>query len=111
MVCRAFNICHNSSTFEKEISRLKQYLASNGYPVHLFETTVKHFLNNKFAQKVTSTRANKEIKYVTLPLQGYQSNSTRNKLQSLFQKHYPSFSFTFSFTNANTVGSLFRVKD
>ncbi len=67
LVFRAFSICHNWLTFDKEIGRFKQYFTSNGYPLHLFETTVKRLLYNRFTQNLSSNKTAKEIKYITLP--------------------------------------------
>lgn len=50
--------------FVKEINRLRQYLITIGYPLHMFETRLKRFLAGKFSKRVEVTKELKEIRCV-----------------------------------------------
>ena len=111
LLVRAFNICSSWISFDQEINRLKLYFTNNGYPLHLFETKLKHFLSRKINGERNVTRDDKEVRYVSLPFQGPISLRIRNKLRPLLHGSFPGLQFRFIFSNSNTIGSFFRLKD
>ena len=107
---RAYNICSTWQGFHDEVEKLKEYFFMNCYPRDLVDKHIKRFISNKFIGNNVTTD-DKEIKYVTLPFQGYFSYQLRNTLSNLFKKHFLNVNFRFIFVNRCTIGSLFRVKD
>ena len=69
----------------------------NSYPLPMFYSIVKRFLNNTFTHEPTSSDIIKLD--VSLPFQGYISYQVRDKLQSLCDQQFPQMFFRFVFTN------------
>ncbi len=82
LVHRAFRICHSWISFDVEINRLKTYFSDNGYPVHVFNSVVRRFLNTIFSNNSPPHKEDKIIKYISLPFQGHISYQVRNKLEA-----------------------------
>ena len=53
----------------------------------------------------------KDIQYVSLPFLGHYSYNLRNRLQSMFRKHFPQVNVRIVLSNKNTIGSMFPTKD
>ena len=106
---RAYNICSTWQLFHLEIEKLRKYFHKNCYPREVIDKHIKRFVSSKFTKQVKTE--DKETKYIKLPFQGHFSYQLRNDMSNLFRKHCPDVNFRFIFTNKNTIGSLFKVKD
>ena len=108
LVNRAYNLCTNWSIFHEEMSFLKNFFVTNGYPLYLFDKITKSFLCKKFSNPLTVTTVKKDHKYVKLPYMGKLSFDLRKQLKTLLQTNYPQIKFTFVFTNTNTIGNFLK---
>ena len=108
LVNRAYNLCTDWKTFHIELTFLKNFFVTNGYPLYLFDKVTKAFLCKKFSNPLIVTTVKKDHKYVKLPYMGKLSFDLRKQLKTLLQNNYPQIKFTFVFTNTNTIGNFLK---
>ncbi|KAF7677257.1 hypothetical protein TCON_2655 [Astathelohania contejeani] len=108
---RAYMVCSSWSSFDAEIKFLTEFFSNNGYPLYMIHSAIKILLQGKFCPPPQIITVKKDLRYVKLPFYGFMSFSIRNQLNKLFQQCYPQIDFRFVFTNKNTIGSHFKVKD
>ena len=63
---RAYNICSSWTAFHTEISRIRQLLTNNNFPMHVIETEIHKFLNRKYSQKTGNTDSDNTSDHITL---------------------------------------------
>ena len=98
---RAFTICSSWQYFNLEIDNLRKIFSDNGYPLTLFDKSVKDFLNKKANnRRVENSKADDSVHTLVLPYYGVLSNNLKRRLKS--------FSRMFSL-NIRTVFKPFKV--
>ena len=108
---RCFSICSNWSLFESEIKFLQNYYISNRFPLAVFRRTVRKFINKVRNPPAPSFNVPREKQFISLPFLGHPSYVIRNKLLSLFRRHFPQMDVKIVLSNKLTIGSLFPVKE
>ena len=108
---RCYSICSNRCLFDKEVDFLHDFYTKNRFPSFLFWRTVRKFLHRVLGPIRVSYDVPKDKQYISLPFFGHPSYVIRNKLQSLFNYHFPQVDVKFVLTNKRTIGSCFRVKE
>ena len=111
LINRAYNICSTWSAFHEEMTFLKNFFMSNGYPSFLFHKVTNNFLCNKFSPKPAITTVKKDIKYIKLPYMGRLSFDLRKSLNKILTNAYPQINFRFVFHNKNTIGNYLKHKE
>ena len=111
LLFRAFSLCSNWINFHDEIVFLRNYFANNCYPLHVFDRTLRRFLDNIYRPKVSKCTVPKLPFYISLPYMGNFSLSVRKELSSKLSELYPYVQFNLTFSNPLTIGSLFKFKD
>ena len=107
LINRAYNICSNFTLFHCEMEYLKNFFLNNGYPLDLFESTLKKFLNNKFNPSLILT-VPREIRYLKLPYYGYPSIQIRKQLSAILKHAFPQVNFRIVFKNNLTIGNYLK---
>ena len=102
------HLCTTWIAFHEEMTFLKNFFATNGYPLYLFDRVTKTFLCQKFSNQPSVLTAKKDHRYVKLPYMGKLSFEVRKQLKTLLQNNYPQMKFTFVFSNTNTIGKFFK---
>ena len=105
---RAYNVCSNFVTLDKEFQFLKTFFECNAYPSFLFTKTLRQFLNDKFLPKPLTLTAPKDKRYVRLPYLGHASFNIRKQIDNVLKQSFPQIDFRFVFTNQFTIGSLLK---
>ena len=90
---------------------LTNYYTSNRFPSAVFWRAVRKFVNRVTNPPAPSFNVRKEKQYISLPFLGHPSYVIRNKLLTLFRKHFPQFDIKIVLSNKITIGSLFPVKE
>jgi len=108
LITRAYNVCSNWAAFHIEMSFLKNFFLTNGYPLYLFDKITKTFLCKKFTDHQTVFTVKRDHKYVKLPYMGDLSYEIRKQLKVLLQNNYPQIKFTFVFSNTNTIAKFLK---
>jgi len=105
LINRAYNICSDYVSFDKEMDFLLNYFTENSYPSKFFYKILRNFLNKKHSSTPVLSAA-KDLCYVTLPYLGHLSFSIRKELQSIFKDTFPQTDFRFIFKTTTTIRSL-----
>jgi hypothetical protein len=108
---RGYSISSNYLSVHKELTFLKSFFFSNGFPYPAIDHLVKKFLDRKFDPPRPIATVNKRKYFVSLPYFGPQSEKLRKELESLFIKFYVQIDFKIILVNKFTIGSLFTYKD
>ncbi|XP_069970997.1 uncharacterized protein [Penaeus vannamei] len=108
LITRAYNVCSNWAAFHIEMSFLKNFFLTNGYPLYIFDKITKTFLCKKFTDHQTVFTVKRDHKYVKLPYMGDLSCEIRKQLKVLLQNNYPQIKFTFVFSNTNTIAKFLK---
>ncbi len=66
---RIFNLCSSYENFHAQLEVVRKLFNLNGFPSHMFDCIVRHFLDNTFQPKPSILTAPKKIIYFCLPLQ------------------------------------------
>jgi len=106
LINRAYNICSDYVSFDKEMDFLLNYFTENSYPSKFFYKILRNFLNKKHSSSTPVLSAAKDLCYVTLPYLGHLSFSIRKELQSIFKDTFPQTDFRFIFKTTTTIRSL-----
>ena len=108
---RGYNISSNYFSVHSELSFLRSFFFSNGYPYHTIDHLVNKFLNCKMNKPQLITTVNKRKYFISLPYFGPQSEKLKKELESLLIKFFVHIDFHIVLVNKFTVGSLFTFKD
>ena len=111
LVFRAFNISSTYFNFHLEISFLKNYFVTNGYPSNLFYNVLYKFLNNIYFPKQNKISVEKKVIYIKLPYYGYISQKIKNVINRLTSEMYPQINLKIVFSNKLTISSFFKHKE
>ena len=111
LLYRAYTLSSSYSIFCNELSFLRTFFSNNGYLMHIIESNIRNFLNNKFIPKPLIITVPKKTIYFSLPYYSSQSEVMANKLRQSLEQIYPQLKLHFSLTNNFTVKSYFSYKD
>ena len=90
-------------------SSRRRYL--NGFPSHMFDCIVRHFLDNTFQPKPSILTAPKKIIYFCLPFTGSHSLQIRTQINRLCNAAFPHLDIRFVFRSSTRISSFFPFKD
>ena len=108
---RAYNICSSNNFFQKEVSFLKQFFSSNGYPSLLFNQQTELFLSKKLDyRQVHSTVEHKPFFY-KLQYYGHMTVLLNIQVSRLITEFYSHLKPVGILVNNYSVGSFFKCKD
>ena len=111
LLFRAYNISSNYFKLHSEFEFLRNYFIDNGYPLSLINSHIKKFLSKQFTQSSSPDNPPTNVKYVTLPFFGPQSEKLKLEFLSLLTKYIPDFTFKIILVNNYKVGRFFNYKD
>ena len=101
---RAYHLSSNYSLSNDEICYLKTFFENNGYPLKLFDSILRKFLNKVRRSIIPTITVEKRTVYVSLPYLGKQLNAVLSHC-------YPHINFKFCFKNKYRISSFFKFKD
>lgn len=110
LLSRAFKLCSTWALFHDEVTFLHNFFNNNSYPDHIFNNTIKKFLQSVFEPKPYISLAPKMKLYIPLPYLGTSTSTLEKDLAPLF-KLFPFIDFKFIFNNPYKIGNLFKLKD
>ena len=112
---RAFKLCSDYFTIDKEIDFIKSVLQLNGYPLSFIETNIKKTINRLYTPYNQPETLNFDVPkpIVLFPTYflGNVSKSVSKELDSLMSRYYPQIRLRIIYKSLNTIGSRFQVKD
>ena len=111
LVHRCYSLTSCWTSFHLEIQNLREYFINNGFPLCIFDSFVKKFLDNLFLSKPVVSTVKKERIHLSFPFYGHTSYLIRKELKNLFNNVYPQLDVRFVFKNTFTIGSFFKCKD
>ena len=83
----------------------------NGYPKQLVYKCIQKFIAKLSKPSQTCDTVAKKEMYISMPYVGKQSDKLKGELLSLVRSCYGQIDLKIIFTNKNTIGSLFRLKE
>jgi hypothetical protein len=112
---RAFKICSDYFTFDKEINFIKSVLQLNGYPLSFIELHIKKTLNRLYTPfnqpEVLNFDVPKPIVLFPTYFLGDVSKTVSKELSGLVCRYYPQIRLRLIYKSLSTVGSAFKLKD
>ena len=109
LINRAFTLTSSYALFHTEIKYLRNYFTQNAYPLKLFNSTLKKYLNKKFVKPDdTQHDVPRKTVYLELPYVGYQSKQMIREVKRLAEKFFPQINPIFYSRNSNKLGRIFR---
>ena len=112
---RAFKICSDYFTFDKEINFIKSVLQLNGYPLSFIELNIKKTLNRLYTPfgqpEVLNFDVPKPIVLFPTYYLGVVSKTVSEELNSLMCRFYPQIRLRIIYKSLATIGSGFKLKD
>ena len=104
---RIFNLCSSYENFHAQLEVIRKLFNLNGFPSHMFDWIVRHFLDNTFQPKPSILTAPKKIIYFCLPFTGSHSLQIRTQINRLCNAAFPHLDIRFVFR----ISSFFPFKD
>ena len=111
LINRAYEICSNYFTLDKEIQFLRKYFTNNCFPTHVFDNIMNSFLNKKLIPSVPTLTVPRDLKYIKLPYMGRLSFDVKRELRKILRDAFPQIQFKFVFTNSVTIGSYLKKRN
>ena len=107
---RIFHLCSSYENFHAELKVVRKLFNLNGFPTHMFDHIVRHFLNNLFKPKPPLLTVPKKI-YFCLPFTGSHSLQIRTQISGVCSAAYPHLNIRFVFHSSTRISSFFPFKD
>jgi hypothetical protein len=104
---RSYKLSSNYISLSDEITCLKNYFCSNGYPKFLVESHIKRFLNTLYERVETVLTVPRKNIYISFPYYGSNSLKLDKELKHLLSKFYPQINLKIAFNNPFKVSSFF----
>ena len=115
LIYRIYKLCSNWSIIHDEISKIKNILVKNKYPLNFINFCIKSFLDKccatKSHEREKTEDSTKEEFIIVLPFLGNQSNIIKKKLKKLFCDFYLTAKLKLVFKSPTKIGNLFKFKD
>ena len=108
---RIFNLCSSYENFHAQLEVIRKLFNLNGFPSHMFDCIVRHFLDNTFQPKPSILTAPKKIIYFCLPFTGSHSLQIRTQINRLCNAAFPHLHIRFVFRSSTRISSFFPFKD
>ena len=108
---RAYSLTSSYERLHAELTFLKSFFLTNGFPLHIFQKLVYKFLNKKYQHKPEVQTASKLPLYFRLPYLGDLSSDMKNSLFTQLSYFYPQIDFKFVFVNNFKINTFFKFKD
>ena len=108
---RIFHLCSSYENFHAQLEVVRKLFNLNGFPTHMFDKLVRHFLNNLFEPKPPLFTVPKKIVYFCLPFTGLHSLQIRTQITRLCSAAYPHLNIRFVFRSSTRISSFFPFKD
>ena len=108
---RAHHLSSNYSLFNDEMCYLKTFFENNGYPLKLFDSILRKFLNKVRRPIIPTITVEKRTVYVSLPYFGPLTHDLGKQLNVVLSPCYPQINFKFCFKNNYRISSFFEFKD
>ena len=108
---RIFHLCSSYENFHAQLEVVRKLFNLNGFPTHMFDKHVRHFLNNLFEPKPPLFTVPKKIVYFCLPFSGSHSLQIRTQITRLCNAAYPHLNIRFVFRLSTRISSFFPFKD
>ena len=112
---RAFKICSDYLSFDKEIAFIKSVLQLNGYPLSFIEFNIKQTLNRLYTpfgqQEVLNFDVPKPIVLFPTYFLGNVSKTVSKELNGLICRFYPQIRLRLIYKSLTTIGGSFHMKD
>ena len=108
---RIFHLCSSYENFHAQLEVVRKLFNLNGFPTHMFDKLVRHFLNNLFEPKPPLFTFPKKIVYYCLPFTGSHSFQIRTQITRLCNAAYPHLNILFVFRSSTRISSFFPFKD
>ena len=110
LIHRTYMICNTWQLFNKDISKLRETLQRNMYPIKIIDNELRKYLNKIYDKnKKKDLEKNKNTHYYKLPYHGKISKITKNKINTLCKELCKDINITLSFS-VNKIGSFFSSK-
>ena len=104
-----FSIVSDFLRFHTKVSRLKNILRKNAFPIKLVDNCIKTFLKKKVLHSAVALTVEKKVLFVVLPYVGNFSLALRTCLRSSFNKNLPYFKIKVIFKSTRHVLVIFSV--
>ena len=111
LLFRKFSVASDFSRFNTEVSRLKEILRKNVFPIKLVDSCIKTFLNKKFLHTPVALTAEKKELFIALPYLGNLSLAIRTRLQNSINKTLPFCKIKVIFKSTTRLSKFFHFKD
>ena len=105
-----FHLCSSHENIHAQLEVVRKLFNLNGFPIHMFDQLVHHFLNNIFEPKPPPLSVLKKIVYFCLP-SGSHSLQIRTQISGLCSAAYPNLNVRFVFCSSTCLCSFFPFKD
>ena len=106
-----FYLCFSYENFHAQLEVVRKLFNLNGFPTHMFDKLIRHFLNNLFDSKPPLFTVPKKIVYFCLPFTGSHSLQIRTQITRLCSAAYPHLNIRFVFRSSTRISSFFPFKD
>ena len=111
LIYRTFHLSSTHFNFHSDIEFLKNFFLANGYPLTLFQNTLRNFLNSIYSPSIKPPSVPKHKIYFPMPYMGYVSDKIRSEIQNLVTKRFPHLNLVIAFRNNFTIHSFFKHKE
>ena len=111
LVHRLYNICSNYKNFQAQLESFRQILKRKSYPIRLFDSCVRTFLEKVSQPKPIVHSVSKRVLYFSLPYTGKHSFQIRTQISRLCSSAYPHLNIRFVFRPTLRLSHLFSFKD
>ena len=110
LVDRAYKICHNWSIFHTELTKIKDLLIKNNFPIKIINKIIKDYLNKIHKKDSDKIVDNKDISYLKLPYVGKFSKFTQQKINKLCKEFCKNTNIQLVFSPCK-ISNFFSSKD
>ena len=111
LLFRLHSVCCNWSIFSLELSKLKNILIANGYPLTFIEERTRIFLDNLHKRKNIVTVEDSNLLQITLPFLGSKSLKIKHDILTAIRMNIPSYRVRIVFTSKRRLQNFFSFKD
>ena len=111
LLFRLYSVCANWSIFSLELSKLKNILIANGYPLTFIEERLRIFLDKIHQPKNTKEAQDSNLLQITLPFLGKMSLKIKREITKAIRTNIPSCRLRVVFTSKRRIANFFSFKD
>ena len=108
---RAFNVCSSATILRNEISFLKNFFVSNGFPIQLVEFHVEKFFSKILDPPYTVHSVPRKRIFFPMMFFGHKSEIMKAELNKLISEYFYHIDPQIILINKFKIGSLFKCKE